>query len=306
VGFRPANNLKLEIYIMNSNVQKLLVQKTAPRNNLVLTKFTPAKAKVIIDAEEQFLLDHPDVKRPNRHYRQSWTDKYAQDMADDNWLDCVDPIVFNVEGRLVNGQHRLKAIIQSGTTQYFYVRYNFPKNAMLNMDTQGPRTAVDNAHLSETWPELTNEMISWSRAITVGERGAGNYHPSPAQKVALARKHQAVLEWLIINGPKGKNIRNAPVMAAIGRAFYHGVDLEKLARFCEVLGGATPNGKTESAAHQLRDYLRDIGQASTVNAVWRETFLKVMQGIKRFLEGKETNKIYAVKEEIYPLPKHLC
>lgn len=52
-----------------------------------------------------------------RDWRTSYSDGYASDMLAGLWSDDVaDPIVFSKSGKLLNGQRRLHAIVQSGVT----------------------------------------------------------------------------------------------------------------------------------------------------------------------------------------------
>jgi hypothetical protein len=56
-----------------------------------------------------------------------YVDIYASDMKHGRWAECSDPICFR-DGKLVNGQHRLNAVIKSGVTVPLYVCYNWPSH----------------------------------------------------------------------------------------------------------------------------------------------------------------------------------
>ena len=66
----------------------------------------------------------------NRRYRQRQAEKYAADMRAGRWHQDVQPIVIDWNGVLRNGQHRLNALILSGTQQTFILVTNVdPKDA---------------------------------------------------------------------------------------------------------------------------------------------------------------------------------
>lgn len=51
----------------------------------------------------------------NRPLRKAVVQRYATDMENGDWQDNGDPIRFDTNGRLIDGQHRLEAVILSDT-----------------------------------------------------------------------------------------------------------------------------------------------------------------------------------------------
>lgn len=61
-------------------------------------------------------------KHPNqRGVRARHVEALARDMGDGRWRSTMDPLRLDEELRVIDGQHRLLAIIKSGTTQKFLV-----------------------------------------------------------------------------------------------------------------------------------------------------------------------------------------
>jgi len=50
----------------------------------------------------------------NRRIRPAVVDKYTKDIQNGNWLLTADAIRFDSDGKLIDGQHRLLAIVQAG------------------------------------------------------------------------------------------------------------------------------------------------------------------------------------------------
>lgn len=79
----------------------------------------------------------------NRDLSQSFVNKYAADMTKGNWSDSVSMIRIDSEGKLQDGQHRLEAVVQSGTTQSFIVAENCPVDDFKKLDLGRGRSARD-------------------------------------------------------------------------------------------------------------------------------------------------------------------
>ena len=81
----------------------------------------------------------------NRSIRQKAVDEYARDMAAGKWDLPTDAIAFNDAGDLLNGRHRLLAVIKSGMTSTSIVLLG--KNTMVDIDSGVPRSCGAFFHL---------------------------------------------------------------------------------------------------------------------------------------------------------------
>lgn len=79
----------------------------------------------------------------NRNVRVAKINQYAADMAEGRWNLSNDAICFAPDGTLLNGQHRLHAIMKSGATIVMLIVRNMPALAMTSMDIGSSRTAAD-------------------------------------------------------------------------------------------------------------------------------------------------------------------
>ena len=67
--------------------------------------------------------------------------KYANDIRSGNWTaDTAETIKLTSNMRLLDGQHRLSAIVESKQAVYMFIAYNVPESAMNNIDTGFTRT----------------------------------------------------------------------------------------------------------------------------------------------------------------------
>lgn len=97
-----------------------------------LTEITPETA-------EKWLQDNTH----NRNIRAAVVAGYAADMAAGQWLENGQSIRFAADGTLLDGQHRLTAIRDSGITLRMMVVRNLPNIAQMTMDTGAKRTFAD-------------------------------------------------------------------------------------------------------------------------------------------------------------------
>jgi hypothetical protein len=79
----------------------------------------------------------------NRHVRQSRVEQYARDMTAGHWSPTVEPIKFPTTGTLLDGQHRLWAIVESGATVDLFVASGLDETTQHYMDSGIARTAAD-------------------------------------------------------------------------------------------------------------------------------------------------------------------
>lgn len=79
-----------------------------------------------------------------RHQSQSRTERYARDMSEKRWRQTGDPIRFDRDMNLLDGQHRLAAMVDSGETlRGQVVQILFDDQAMLVLDQGAKRTLSD-------------------------------------------------------------------------------------------------------------------------------------------------------------------
>ena len=102
--------------------------ETQHQPNFQTELITPEKAKEYL--ENQFR---------NRSLRPTKIRDYVRQMKENKWLVNGEPIIFDKSGRLIDGQHRLNAVIEANTPQTFDVRRNVDAAAAASIDTGASR-----------------------------------------------------------------------------------------------------------------------------------------------------------------------
>jgi hypothetical protein len=79
----------------------------------------------------------------NRNLRKTAVERYAKDMLAGQFTISNDAITFDADGRLINGQHRLSAVVVSGVTLEMLVLRDAPADSFARMDRGVSRTYAD-------------------------------------------------------------------------------------------------------------------------------------------------------------------
>lgn len=79
----------------------------------------------------------------NRQLRKLYVEKLAEAMKRGEWTMNGEPIQVADDGTLLNGQHRLRAVVQSGVTIPTLLVTGLPVEALRNMDTGTRRNLSD-------------------------------------------------------------------------------------------------------------------------------------------------------------------
>lgn len=70
----------------------------------------------------------------NRPINKNIVTSYANAMRRGEWKDCIGSLSFDEHGHLIDGQHRLLAIIESGITAKFVCVHNLPEESFAAFD----------------------------------------------------------------------------------------------------------------------------------------------------------------------------
>jgi len=111
----------------------------------------------------------------NRPIRDTRVEAYARAMKQGDWTLSDSMICVSKEGKLLNGQHRLKAVIDSGCTVPLTIYWDCPETAYAHMDAGAKRSAAD--YLGHLGVTNTTNIAALVRII-IAYRATGRYSPS--------------------------------------------------------------------------------------------------------------------------------
>ena len=104
----------------------------------------------------------------NRNVRPRVVEMYARDMAAGSWDLNGEAIKFAADGTLLDGQHRLHAIVKAGATVPVLVIRGLPLETQTTMDTGAKRTPGDALALigeshAKTLASMARRIAMWDR-----------------------------------------------------------------------------------------------------------------------------------------------
>jgi hypothetical protein len=210
---------------------------------------TPALAEYILNCHN----------RSNRSVRRARVAEYAKAMTEGRWLLTAKGISFDCDGRLIDGQHRLLAVIESGRDARMTVSFGEHPEAFDVIDTGATRGGADTLHAQGF--KNTSALAAAARMVAAIESSSPT---SNLVKLAndeigpFVKSRRGLAEATTAGHTVAK--RRKCSSAATTAAFYYIATRSKSARrlphFIEAItsGAGLPKG---DAALVLRDGLRE-------------------------------------------------
>lgn len=219
---------------------------------------------------------------------------YASDMASGNWnQDVVDPIRITRDGKLIDGQHRLWAVVESGVSVMFYFDTECNVDDYKFIDIGKKRTVEDVLG-------CTNGRVcaSIARALFCAEHGV-----SPISSTLSCKKTNKAV---VTNADAIAYYEaNEELIQSLAREFNRLKDplcmrVHVFALFMFLIGnrpGLTSKNKAETSASE---FLKLCSEPNVVDAAYdtglrlktagkmnkRDQFATLMQGYSAYVNGK--------------------
>jgi hypothetical protein len=216
---------------------------------LVAVDITPEMAS-------EWLATGKEVDR-YRKISQQRVNSYEEDMkVKDRWqYENGETIKFTVSGILVDGFHRLDAIVKKKKTERLFVDFNIPDHVCV-FDKGRPRSTSDTLVIGGMDKKLANGRNVAAAKLHFAIR-CGDSSVSDWEVERFILKHGKVLQKVnAITGTSDKSkpsVRNASLALASMYAIESGEPFEKVGRFIEVYRDGFPKGPSENAAIVCRN-----------------------------------------------------
>ena len=169
----------------------------------------------------------------NRRINEKTVAQYASDMRNRKWRLTHQGIAFNKDGKLVDGQHRLKAIILANIPVQMMVTRNLEDESMQNIDQNRPRSQRDSLVIAGyTDPVITNSrQVSFIRFLNMHKLHGGQ-KLTVDEIIAFHQLYGDVckLAWKL---SMKSNAAPAPVITACVSAVLNGVPVASCEAFLQ-------------------------------------------------------------------------
>lgn len=239
----------------------------------------------------------------NRKLIDSHVDYLAGEMKAGRWRLTHQGIAFSTLGVLLDGQHRLWAVVMSGVTVPMRVFVNEPHETMEVLDTGKRRTNDQILTLAGGLGEVSRVELAALRAMLGGF--ARRAKRSPGAERELLVQHRQAIRFALDHLPRSgrfRGITTATTHAVIARAWYS-VDRDQLRHFTDVLRSGVPKGEHDQPVMLLFQFLIAGREGRRSQPYEREVYAKTERALAAFLKGERPNKLYATPKELFPLPE---
>jgi hypothetical protein len=143
------------------------------------TVIDPSIATLITPEAAQSILETCNAS--NRRMRGWWAAALAAAIKRGEWLLTHQGIAFDQHGNLIDGQHRLKAIVLAGIAVKMFVFVGLESRSFMAIDVGVKRSTSDTTGLEKRAAEVC------SRLAGLAVRGVGGTAATPQQALQVAR-----------------------------------------------------------------------------------------------------------------------
>lgn len=228
----------------------------------------------------------------NRSIRPTAVNQYSEKMLQGSWRMSTDAIGFDENGVLINGQHRLHAVVKSGVANYFAVMRNMPPETKDALDTGRKRQLheilkIAGVDITRTATAICTLLYTnWD--ANCKKRIQYDFHRT--RLVKIYKELQDGIDF--VTGSRYNGYLAAELTAAV--YLYYETDQDTVIDFlhlikdgCRPAGGSLPG---DAAALKYRD-LRVASKAVNKKGSGVEWFRLAVTAAHRFAMSKESSRL---------------
>ena len=232
---------------------------------------TPEEAQAILDKSKR--VEEKLGLPPNRRFEPKRANNYAKQISLGDWQYNGEDIHIAKSGRLLNGQHRLAAIVISGKATKIGIKYDVDDSVSI-YDRGRTRSTSDTLTMEGLPKEVTGQLYVGIVRLHNSYTKTDTYI-SDAEIERFILCHEDTFKQIhkLIKGKNSTaggtrvNLKNTIILTGIMYAIEAGVSYEELDLFCEVLYTGIPKSLNQNAALVLRnDILSDAFKSAGGNS----------------------------------------
>jgi hypothetical protein len=253
----------------------------------------------------------------NRKLRKNLVGRYVKQLKRGEWHLTHQGVAFDEKGELIDGQHRLQAIVESGITARMPVATGVGQAAKMVLDTGSARSFHDALTIAGNRPVETREVAAIRRFI----RGTLQSHHRGQQETvyqiqAVMERYQKELDFVTAHlypstgyGYRSR-LRHSAITAASMRALVHTGEKERIGQFLDVVVSGVTKGQEDQPAIALRDFLlgannRNSPSTGTLKGAV-EVYSKAERALRAFLDREALGLLKTARGDIFPPPNDLA
>lgn len=240
----------------------------------------------------------------NRKINPNRVRMYAEDMRSGNWKLTHQGVAFDADGQLIDGQHRLAAVVKSGVSVRMLImryRYRVQEGALLELDMGAARTVNATFKMSGLTDRLYLDGISVVKQFSRYKlnHGTGISMSVEAVKGYIdrhANEIHKILEWYVF--PNRSKRAPAYVCAAALSALYWGESQDAIRRFGKtwVTNDAEQSGEFNAKkVFDLKDYIVGRAVSAELLRYCENTIRAYANGITRVRANQDCYPLDSMK-----------
>lgn len=242
----------------------------------------------------------------NRKLRPSVVRRYARDMTAGRWLLTHQGVAFAAGHVLVDGQHRLAAVVESGASVVMRVFLNVPLATQAVVDDMEGRSVADRFNLAGD-QRITHTHVAVAAIFYGAPRSSIEFSLLTKQeRMDFILLHLAAIQFGAGCFPSSKkHITVAPVLGAIARAFACSPSRDdELRMFAHILfHNQTSGDHNADTVLKFRSFLTDSPSSYRGAHGQMVVYQKAQRVIRAYLDGEVLSKCYGTTTDLFPIPK---
>lgn len=239
----------------------------------------PATRIELVDVTPELAEFWLTQNQSNRNIRRDIWKAYARDMAAGAWKLTAEPVKISPAGKLLDGQHRLHAIVNSGATVQMFVAYDVPEDAQAAMDSGSKRTASDALALrGDSQTSLVAATARIALGVAYSPDSIGRYTATHAEIMAWVDDHPDVFDAAAFISNINSRVKGCrPSMATYALLMLSQIDRDQAYAFWSAVAdqvGDYPGdpvvalARRFSEAYREREQLSYSAQLSMIYRAW--------------------------------------
>lgn len=236
-------------------------------------KITPEQAKEILEKGA-----------PNRPLQAGRVEDMALQMLEGNWK-LAQPISFDKKGALIDGQHRLAAVVEAGKPVWFMVQRGLEPDTFGVFDQGRLRTAADLHHLMGGTNSTRSCSVAYSMILR-STKGSKETRPNRKGVAEYALAHRPAIDLVIAHLDRLKYVTSGEMGAFANAHEKYG---DKIAPMLQRIKDNTFQGRNDPmntlVRWMLKHHTKD--KVSKLRAPRELCYSAAVLAIKASLEKRE-------------------
>lgn len=240
-----------------------------------------------------------NIHENQRSVRRSHVIRLANDMIRGRWKDNPSPIIFSKEGKLLDGQHRLTALMLAKKSINLFVANDTDQSVYSVLDRGLSRSITDSIHAAGH-KQVTARMVATIRAAMDLFGGIDDCQFTDADILAVYLKYKDEVEIAMSCGYLVNGVWKGMILRAL--VYYKDSPLEyqRILRLCSLISGKIKQEEMLSVDFSILLHYeknKDLGFGGVNRRVYSK---KYQAAIVMYANNEPFKRVYKTEKESLP------